>query len=291
MEGTLYRIIRLARYRFLLIAGLLPYVLGAGVAFYYVKRFDFFLFATGLIGLLFVLIGVEAFNEYFDWRLGTDRVFQLNPVPVTKKKFVFGLGAFFVAFIVAVFLTLELGVAIIILAGIGFFCAFSYLGPPLKFAYRGLGELIIALAYGPFMVMGSYYVQSQRIDPLPLLASVFPALLLYEIAILNEVPDYFQDRIVGKRNICVRIGQKNVVKLYGMIQALFYIVLFAGLFWGKLPRLAWLVLICLPIFTISYNTGMKTYENPRQFTSAIKYMMIHYLLVLCILITGYTLHI
>lgn len=291
MEGTLYRIIRLARYRFLLIAGLLPYVLGTGVAFYYVKRFDFFLFATGLLGLLFVLIGVEGFNEFFDWHLGTDRVFQLDTKPVTKKTLILSLGAFFVAFIIAIFLTLELGVAIIIFAFIGFFCAFSYLGPPFKFAYRGLGELIIALAYGPFMVMGSYYVQSQRIDPLPLLVSVFPALLLYQIAILNEVPDYFQDRIVGKRNICVRIGQKNVVKLYGMIQVLFYVILLAGLLLGKLPRLAWLVLICLPIFTMSYRTGMKTYENPRKFYGAVKYMIIHYVLVLGILITSYVLHV
>ena len=291
MEGTLHQLIRLARYRFLLIAGLLPYVLGAGIAFYSDKRFNPVLFFAGLIGLLFVLVGVEAFNEFFDWQLGTDRVFQLEPKPVSERTFVLGLTAFLVAFVIAIFLATELGVAIIVFAVIGFFCAFSYLGPPLKLAYRGLGELIIALAYGPFMVLGSYYVQSQRIAALPLFVSVIPALLLFSIAILNEVPDYFQDSLVGKRNICVRLWQKNVVRLYGSIQLLFYAILLVGLWGGRLPRLVWLVLACLPIFFISYTTGMRTYDNPPKFVSAVRYMIIHYTLVLGILVAGYILHI
>ncbi len=149
MERTLTRLIRLVRYRFLLVAGLLPYGLGAAVAFHSQGQFNLFLFLIGLTGLLFVLIGVEAFNEFFDWRMGTDRVFQLNPKPVTNRTFLVGIVAFFIALIVAVFLTLKLGVTIMVLSLMGFFAAFFYLAPPLKLAYRGFGEIIIALSYGP----------------------------------------------------------------------------------------------------------------------------------------------
>lgn len=287
MEKTISGLIKLVRYRFLLVAGLLPYGLGAAVGFYYEDRFNLFLFLAGLIGLLLVLIGVEAFNEFFDWRMGTDRVFQLNPKPVTNTTYFVGIAAFFIALIVAVFLTLKLGVAIIVLSLIGFFAAFFYLGPPLKLVYRGFGELIIALSYGPLMMLGSYYLQTQRIDSAPLFVSVIPALLLFAISILNEVPDYFQDRLVGKQNICVRIGQKNVVKLYGGILALFYVVLLVGLFSGRFPGLAWLVLACLPISLMSYTTAIQTYENPHRFVSAIRYMIIHYVIVISILIMSY----
>ncbi|MEW6376651.1 MAG: prenyltransferase [Thermodesulfobacteriota bacterium] len=288
MERTVTGLVKLLRYRFLLVAGLLPYGLGAAIAFYSQGgEFSPFLFLVGLIGLLFVLIGVETFNEFFDWMIGTDRVFQLNPKPVASRTFFVGIAGFFVALIVAIYLTLELGVAIIILSLIGFFAAFFYLGPPIKLAYRGFGEIIIALSYGPFLMLGSYYVQTQRMDVLPLSVSVIPALLLFGISILNEVPDYFQDRLVGKRNICVRIGQKNVVRLYGGITALFYTFLLVGLFSGKFPYLAWLVLVCLPISLICYISGMRTQENPHRFVSTIRYMMIHYVIVLSILITSY----
>jgi len=287
MGGTLFRLIKLVRYRFLLVAGLLPYGLGTGIAFYLEERFDLFLFLIGLIGLLFVLIGVEAFNEFFDWQLGTDRVFQLNPKPVTSRTFHVGIAAFSVALIVGVFLTLKLGPAIILLSIIGFSASFFYLGPPLKLTYRGFGEITIALSYGPFMTLGSYYVQTQQMDFTPLFVSILPALLLFTIAILNEVPDYFQDKLVGKRNLCVRIGQKNVMKLYGGILAIFYIVLFAGLLSGIFPRLAWLVLACLPLSLMSYIIGLRNYDKPHRFVSAIRYMIIHYVIVLSILIVAY----
>ena len=38
--------------------------------------FDAALFWSGLAGVVLAVIGVEAFNEYFDSRMGTDRVFN-----------------------------------------------------------------------------------------------------------------------------------------------------------------------------------------------------------------------
>ena len=93
MGGTLGRLgwlIKLIRYRFLLVAGLLPYALGTALAFHVHQTFDLYFFLVGLLGLFFALLGVEAFNEYFDWQLGTDRVFQLHPKPVTKRTFFLG---------------------------------------------------------------------------------------------------------------------------------------------------------------------------------------------------------
>ena len=287
MGGTLTRFIKLVRYRFLLIAGLFPYGLGAALAFYYQARFSLSLFLVGLTGLLFVLVGVEAFNEFFDWRMGTDRVFKLNPKPVTNNTLLLGIASFFIALIIAIVLALKLGIPIIILSLVGFFAALFYLAPPLKLAYRGFGETIISLSYGPFMVLGSYYVQTQRLDLSPLFVSMVPALLLFTISILNEVPDYFQDKLVGKRNICVRIGPKNVVRLYGGILTIFYVLLLGGLFRGWFPGFAWLALACFPISLMSFTTGMRTCGNPHQFISAIRYGIIHYVVVLNIFIAGY----
>lgn len=287
MARALSRLTELIRYRFMLIAGLLPYGLGATIAFYRERQFSFSLFFIALIGLFFVLLGVEAFNEFFDWWIGTDRVFLLNPKPVTKYTLFVGIVAFLVALGVAIFLTMKLGVAIIILSLIGFFAALFYLGPPIKLAYRGLGEIMIALSYGPLMMLGSYYVQTQRMDFMPFFVSLIPALLLFAISIMNEVPDYFQDRLVGKRNICVRIGRKNVVKLYGALLILFYVISLLELFLGNLPYLAWLVLACLPISLVSYTVGIRAYNNAYKFISAIRYTIIQYVIVVNILIIGY----
>ena len=287
MERAFFSLIKLIRYRFLLIAGLFPYGLGTAIAFYVGKRFSLSLFLMGFLITLLALIGVEAFNEYFDWRNGTDRVFQLNPAPVTLTTFLVGITSFLIALIVTILLIKRLGLPILIFYVIGFLSALFYLAPPVKLSYRGLGETVIALSYGPLLVLASYYIQTKRIDVLPLFASMIPASQLFLIAILNQVPDYLQDRLVGKRNICVRIGKKNVLRLYGAITVFFYLIILIGLFSGKFPRLAWLAFTCLPFSLISYAIGMQTYDNPRRFVPTIRYMVINYIIVLGLFITGY----
>lgn len=286
MAGTFYQLVRFLRYHFLLWAGLLPYLLGSSLAATHDQRFDLELFSLGLGGLVFVLLGVEAFNEYFDWVLGTDRVFQLAPKPVTRRTFLVGLLAFGLAGLVAVYLTWRVGWPIIIIALSGFLAALFYLAPPLKLTYRGLGEAVIALSYGPLMMSGAYYLQRRQLDERTILVSLAPALLLYLVALLNEVPDYYQDKLVGKRNICVRLGRARTIKLAGGLAVLFYLLLLAGLLSGLLPRLSGLSFLALPLSLVTYLRAKRTYDTPLQFIRAIRYLLIQYVIILSILIVA-----
>src|SRR3954464_6718969 len=71
----------MVRYRFFLYAGLLPYVLGTALAYAMTGAVDARIFSSGLFGVVLAVIGVEAFNEYFDSLMGTDRVFNPDDLP------------------------------------------------------------------------------------------------------------------------------------------------------------------------------------------------------------------
>ena len=285
--SALINLIRLIRYRFLLFAGLLPYCLGAAIAYRSVSAFDPGLFLTGLIGIFFTLVGVEAFNEYFDWVSGTDRVFQPDPKPVTKKKFYIGVAAFAIALLFAVYLTLQVGAGIAIFAVAGFIAAAGYLGPLLRFAYRGLGEAVIALSYGPAMVLGSYYLQTAQIDFLPAVVSAIPAIFLFSIAIINEVPDFLQDSLVGKRNICVRNGRERTVAIYGYMSVVLYITLAMLAFAELLPKACLLILLTLPLAWRNYSTARAKLDAPQELFGAIRGTLIIYIISMGILIGSY----
>ena len=94
------------RYRFFLYAGLLPYLLGAAWAYAMAGVFDAPLFWSGLGGIVLSVIGVEAFNEYFDSRMGTDRVFNPDDLPPMSGQVLWlGIAAFAGALMVGVYLT------------------------------------------------------------------------------------------------------------------------------------------------------------------------------------------
>jgi len=152
-KGSLWsKVIRaasLVRYRFFLFAGLFPYFAGQALAYHEHAAFNHLYFWLGFLGVILVLIGVELFNEYFDAKEGGDRVFSLEQVAIPKHYFPLGLLVFFLAFLIGIYFTVQVGFPIIIISFLGFIAAYFYVGPPFKWAYRGLGEIVIAVSYGP----------------------------------------------------------------------------------------------------------------------------------------------
>src|SRR5277367_1903421 len=106
----LLSIFSMVRYRFFLYAGLLPYLLGSAWAYAAGGALDARIFFSGLGGVVLSVIGVEAFNEYFDSRMGTDRVFNPEDLPpMSRWVLMLGIGAFAAALTVGVYLTLRGG--------------------------------------------------------------------------------------------------------------------------------------------------------------------------------------
>jgi 1,4-dihydroxy-2-naphthoate octaprenyltransferase len=283
----LTRVFTLVRYRFFLFAGLLPYLLGAAWASGMAGTFDVAMFWSGLGGVVLAVIGVEAYNEYFDARMGTDRVFNTQDLPpVTDAVFWIGTAAFAAALAVGVYLTARVGWPILAFAVLGGAAAIFYEAPPIRWSYRGLGETVIALAYGPWMVLGSFYLHSRDVSWSALLASLVPGLLIMALAVVNAIPDFHQDRLVGKRNLVVRLGRERAVGLYLTLAAMGLLVVVAGVMLGALPAACLAALLALPLLIASGRCAVRTFETPRQFVPAMRHMVGCYVVAVALLTGG-----
>jgi len=275
----LWRVFSLIRYRFFLFAGLLPYLLGAAWAFSLAGRFDAAAFWSGLGGVVLSVIGVEAFNEYFDARMGTDRVFNPADVPpIARAVFWIGTTAFAAALAVGVFLALHVGWPVIVFALLGGTAAIFYEAPPIRWVYRGLGELMIALSYGPWMVMGSLYLHTRTLPLEALAASFVPAAFIMALAVVNAVPDFHQDRLVGKRNLVVRLGRERGVYLYLGLAAAAFAIVVAGVAAGIFPLASLAALLAVPLVVASARCALAHFASPRSFLPAMRHMVLAYLL-------------
>lgn len=274
-------VLRLIRYRFFLFAGMLPYVLGQAVAYGLYGSLNWNLSLWGFAGIFLVLVAVELFNEYFDAKEGGDRIFSPGDIKIPAYFFPLGLSALAAAFGVGLYLTLQAGWPILLFCFFGFLGAYFYVGPPIRWAYRGFGELTIALCYGPFMVLGSYYIQTGTVEFVPFFVSVISGVSIFCLAILNEIPDYYQDMIVGKRNLVVRLGkQRAIVLLKAALTALFAL-LGLGVILMAIPPLALAAAATLPWILKSMKTVSDNYDNPRVFLFAVNTIVItHVIFVL-----------
>ena len=287
----LLRILSLVRYRFFLYAGLLPYLLGAAWAYAIDRSFDAGIFCSGLAGVVLAVVGVEAFNEYFDSRLGTDRVFNPEDVPpIADWVLWLGVAAFTGAFAVGAYLAVREGWPILVLALLGGLAAIFYAAPPLRWAYRGLGEAVIALSYGPWMVLGSLYLHTRSLSWGALSASLVPGLLIMALAVVNAIPDFHQDRLVGKRNLVVRLGRRRAVRLYVALATCALAVVLAGVAAGIFPLPCLAALLATPWLVASAQRARHTYESPRKFVPAIRAIVGCYLLTVTLFTAGVLTH-
>jgi 1,4-dihydroxy-2-naphthoate octaprenyltransferase len=110
-----------------------------------------------------------------------------------------------------------------------------YSAPPFRMVYRGLGEAVVALAFGPLITVGAYYVQTGSFSPAPFYASMPVAFLIAAVLMINEFPDYEADKKAGKNQLVVKLGPDKAVRVYGLIVAFAYASILIGVLLGAMP--------------------------------------------------------
>ncbi len=206
-----------------------------------------------LAGIFCVEAAKNASGEIFDWDSGDDQAVteaDRSPFSGGKRVLVDGLMtrrqtawvalAFYVAGILAglaIAVWREPAVLWVGLAGVAL--AFFYHAPPFKLAYRGLGEVAVALTYGPLIAGGAYLVQRHTLGPDVVYLSIPLGLLIGAFLLINEFPDARADATAGKRTLVVRLGRRRAAWLFTWtILVAFVLVLLAPAF--GLPVGVWL---------------------------------------------------
>jgi 1,4-dihydroxy-2-naphthoate octaprenyltransferase len=226
-------------------------------------------FVAALIGSIFIQIGTNLANDYSDAKRGADTVDRLGPVRVTSAGLVTPqrvLVATWVAFAVAVacgiYLTAVAGIVILLIGAISIAAGVLYTGGPRPYGYAGLGELFVFLFFGLVAVNGSYYVQVEQLDALPLGLSISVGFLATAILIVNNVRDIDTDRRAGKMTMAVRVGRHNAVVLYRLLVLGAFVVLPISLIGADASLLPLIGLLSLPLAIGPLRTMSNRTDGP-----------------------------
>jgi 1,4-dihydroxy-2-naphthoate octaprenyltransferase len=155
--------------------------------------------------------------------------------------------AFAVAIACGIYLTAVAGIGILIIGALSIAAGVLYTGGPRPYGYAGLGEVFVFLFFGLVAVNGSYYVQVESLDALPLGLSIAIGFLATAILVVNNVRDLETDRRAGKMTLAVRMGRDNAVTLYRLLVLGAFVVLPIALIAGESSLLPLIGLLALPL--------------------------------------------
>jgi 1,4-dihydroxy-2-naphthoate polyprenyltransferase len=228
--------------------------LGTATASYLGYGINYTYLVLILVGALAAHMGVNALNEYDDFRTGLDLKTQRTP-------FSGGSGFLPQAPEKAHIPLITGALACLTTAGIGFFFVhvrgqgllpLGLLGLLVIIAYtrvltRGPLSCLIApgLGFGPLMVMGTEFVLTGRYSFTGMLVSLVPFFLVNNLLLLNQFPDVDPDREVGRRHLPIVIGRRASSWVYVLFLAGAYATVIGGYLLDLIPVAGLLALATL----------------------------------------------
>jgi 1,4-dihydroxy-2-naphthoate octaprenyltransferase len=268
---------------------LFPATLGALISWAIDGTFSSFYFLLVIVGLVTNHLALNMADDYFDFKHAVDQSKPEEKNPYSGGSGTLSSGvihplamfrAFFLCFALTVaiglYLTILRGVPVLLFGLLGVFCSVFYTAPPVSFSHHGIGELAQLVCFGSVIGLGSYFVQTQTLTLEAFLATLPLGIMLFSMILINEIPDYDQDRSAGKLTLVARYGKPRGVKLYIVSWVCTYSVIILGILLQVLPLITLLGLISLPITMRSIRTLQVNYENPLKLAPANLDMIVSY---------------
>jgi len=222
-------------------------------------------FLLALFGSLFIHIGTNLVNDYYDHKSGVDTIESKSGSQVIQRGLLtadevywggiatFGIGSLFGLVLVGLsgWPILTLGIASV-LAG------YFYTANPLSLAYIALGEATVFVFMGPVIILGAYYVQREVFSLAPLLISLPVGCMVAAILQANNIRDIEADKAHGKNTLATVISRRAAnwelgVLIYGAFVLTGLLVLLGYAPWPVLLTLL-SIRLAIPVVRVVFQT-------------------------------------
>ncbi len=216
---------RLSRVPFVSV-GVLPLILGYTLAWRHGFRGAPGLYFLSLLAVMLILfmtyylgerndLAGDRINRNHNQFSGGSRVLVEQALPAWVP-LLLGYGCLAAAVLIGLYIFhfYKTGPWTLSLGAIGIFSGFYYSNKPFRWAYRGIGEVLIGFCYSWLPIATGFYLFSGFIGYQVFLLAIPVGLSIFNVILINEIPDEEADRAVEKRTLVVRYGNEKMIDVY-----------------------------------------------------------------------------
>ena len=241
-------------------AAVVPVLVGGGLAYGdEVFRWDALVWA--LIGALSIQIGANFANDASDAHRGADTAERLGPprmvalgVIQPSRMWAATWAAIAIAAAAGVALTSIAGPWVLVIGAASVLAMLGYVGGPIPYGYRGLGEVFVFVFFGLVATVGSRFVHDGNTPRSAWLLAVPVGLLVTAILVVNNLRDIGSDEAAGKRTLAVVMGAGPTRRLFTILVYGAYLVIAVLAIAALTPRATALAVLVAPIAAAPVRT-------------------------------------
>jgi 1,4-dihydroxy-2-naphthoate octaprenyltransferase len=238
-----------------------PVLVGGGVA----AGDDVFradAFAAALIGALAIQVAANFANDVSDAARGADTPERVGPprmvaagVISARRMWAATALAVGVAAVCGAWLTVIAGWVVVVIGLASVLAMLAYVGGPIPYGYRGLGEVFVFVFFGLVATVGSRFVHDGSAPRAAWVLAVPMGMLAAAILVANNRRDIDSDARAGKRTLAVVLGRGRTSFLYSMLTYGAFAVIALAAVADLAPLLTGLAAFLAP-FAIGPNRAM-----------------------------------
>ena len=228
-------------------------------------EFNWIAALASVAGVIFLHLGLNLMDDWFDYKEGSaearakvanegfrGRMIKypyLTSNDATPAQLLKAIAVFMgIAAIMGAVAILARDLKILWWVAAGLVIGVSYSGGPLKLGYRGLGELVIFLMFGPLLMTGAYYAITGAVDWKIGCLSIAVGLLVTNIVYSHSVLDSVPDQKMGKKTMAHLMGSaKGQIVFSALLNTLPYLIVIAGVIFGEMHPAYLAVLLVFPV--------------------------------------------
>jgi 1,4-dihydroxy-2-naphthoate polyprenyltransferase len=201
-------------------------------------------FVAALLGALAIQVAANFANDASDAARGADDVDRVGP----RRMVASGLipagtmwrataAAIVVAVACGAWLTAVAGWTVVVIGVVSILAMLGYVGGPLPYGYRAMGEAAVFLFFGLVATVGSRYVHDRSAPASAWALAVPMGMLAAAILVANNRRDIDTDARVGKRTLAVVVGRRRTAFLYSALTYGAFVVVAVAATAGVTPML------------------------------------------------------
>jgi 1,4-dihydroxy-2-naphthoate polyprenyltransferase len=194
-------------------ASIVPVILASALA-YHDGHFSLYYTVICLLFSIFVQVGTNFANDYFDYIKGADTVERLGPLRAVSSGLINANDmrnataiVLSFAFFIGTLLVFRGGYWLLIIGALSIISAVAYTGGPFPLAYNALGDIFVFIFFGIIAVVFTYYVQAIEFSFDSLIVGSACGFVATNILVVNNCRDSIQDAQAGKITSTVRFGR------------------------------------------------------------------------------------
>lgn len=220
------------------------------------QSFNLIYAIIAFIGIICAHLSANLLDDIFDYLMGKVEIRNqtrngrtikcqhiLDKSASIKDFIIWAISFGAIAVCIGAFFIFKQGLPILYFIIAGGLLSIFYSAPPFKLSYRGLGELVIGLMFGPLLVCGMFFASTGIISKSSILLSLATGLLATNIVYVHSMVDTKIDTACEKQTLATILKTKQLQLI--ALSVFTFVPYVIGFIVS--PILGFLLLITLPI--------------------------------------------